>query len=87
MTMGDFVKCDSLDLAESAGSDRLHTASTEKRPPRHHGRGDRRCPLQISVCSEISRASSTSMPRYLTVDSSLECPSSNCTARRFLVRR
>jgi hypothetical protein len=27
---------------------------------------------QISVCSEISRASSTSMPRYLTVDSSLE---------------
>jgi len=29
---------------------------------------------QISVCSEISRASSTSMPRHLTVDSSLECP-------------
>jgi len=26
---------------------------------------------QISVCSEISSASSTSMPRYLTVDSSL----------------
>ncbi len=25
---------------------------------------------QISVCSEISRASSTSMPKYLTVDSS-----------------
>ena len=42
---------------------------------------------QISVCSEISKASSTSMPRYLTVDSSLEWPSSNCTARRFLVRR
>lgn len=42
---------------------------------------------QISVCSEISRASSTSMPRYLTVDSSLECPSSSCTARRFFVRR
>lgn len=34
-------------------------------------------PNQISVCSEISRASSTSMPRYLTVDSSLECPSSS----------
>jgi len=32
---------------------------------------------QISVCSEISRASSTSMPRYGTVDSSFECPSSN----------
>ena len=31
-------------------------------------------PDQISVCSEISRASSTSMPRYLTVDSSLEWP-------------
>ena len=34
------------------------------------------CPIgrsvnQISVCSEISNASSTSMPRYLTVDSSL----------------
>lgn len=42
---------------------------------------------QISVCSEISRASSTSMPRYLTVDSCLVCPRSNCTSRRFLVRR
>ena len=31
------------------------------------------CSHQISVCSEISRASSTSIPRYLTVDSSL-CP-------------
>lgn len=40
---------------------------------------------QISVCSEISKASSTSIPRYLTVDSSLEWPSSNCTARRFFV--
>lgn len=28
---------------------------------------------QISICSEISKASSTSMPRYRTVDSSL-CP-------------
>lgn len=37
---------------------------------------------QTSVCSEISKASSTSMPRYLTVDSSLVWPSSNCTARR-----
>ena len=42
---------------------------------------------QISVCSEISKASSTSMPRYLTVDSSLRWPSSSCTARRFFVRR
>lgn len=32
---------------------------------------------QISVCSEISSASSTSIPRYLTVDSSFECPRSN----------
>ena len=43
--------------------------------------------VQISVCSEISKASSTSMPRYLTVDSSLEWPNSSCTARRFFVRR
>lgn len=42
---------------------------------------------QISVCSETSSASSTSMPRYLTVDSSLECPSNSCTARKFFVRR
>lgn len=27
------------------------------------------------------------MPRYRTVDASLECPRSSCTARRFLVRR
>ena len=39
-----------------------------------------------SVCSAISSASSTSIPRYRTVLSSLEWPSSNCTARRFLVR-
>jgi hypothetical protein len=30
---------------------------------------------QISICSEISKASSTSMPKYRTVDSSLEWPS------------
>ena len=42
---------------------------------------------QISFCSEISRASSTSMPRYPTVDSSLESPRSSCAALRFLVRR
>ena len=30
---------------------------------------------QISVCSAISSASSTSTPRYLSVDSSLVCPS------------
>lgn len=51
------------------------------------GQSGSRPATQISVCSEISRASSTSMPRYLTVDSSLECPSSSCTARRFFVRR
>lgn len=50
-------------------------------------RGGRQRQLQISVCSDISRASSTAMPRYLAVDSSLEWPSRNCTARRFLVRR
>lgn len=42
---------------------------------------------QISVGSEISMASSTSMPGYRTVDSSFEWPSSSCTARRFFVRR
>src|ERR1700730_13732841 len=40
-----------------------------------------------SVCSAISRASSTSTPKYRTVLSSLVCPSSNCTARRVFVRR
>lgn len=51
--------------------------------------GENRPPAasQISVCSEISSASSTSMPRYRTVDSSLEGPSSSYPARRFLVRR
>jgi hypothetical protein len=40
-----------------------------------------------SVCSAISRASSTSMPRYRTVLSNLLWPSSSCTALRFFVRR
>src|SRR5262252_7667846 len=39
--------------------------------------------LYTSVCSAISKASSTSMPRYLTVLSSLLCPSSSWTTRRF----
>ena len=39
---------------------------------------------QISVCSEISSASSTSMPTWRTVLSSFELPSSSCTAHRFL---
>jgi hypothetical protein len=39
------------------------------------------------VCSAISRASSTSIPRYRTVLSSLESPNNSCTARRFFVRR
>ena len=40
-----------------------------------------------SVCSAISRASSTSMPRYLTVLSILVWPSKSWTARKFFVRR
>jgi hypothetical protein len=40
-----------------------------------------------SVCSVISSTSSTSMPRYLTVLSSLVWPRRSWTARRFLVRR
>ena len=42
---------------------------------------------QVSVCSESSKASSTSMPRYRTVLSSFVCPKSNCTALMFFVRR
>lgn len=41
---------------------------------------------QSSVCTEISSASSTSMPRYLIVLSILLRPSSNWTALRFFVR-
>jgi hypothetical protein len=40
-----------------------------------------------SVCSASSNASSTSIPRYRTVLSSLVCPSNICTALMFLVRR
>lgn len=43
--------------------------------------------FQTSVCSAISRASSTSIPKYRTVLSILVWPSRSCTARRFLVRR
>jgi hypothetical protein len=43
--------------------------------------------LQTSTCSAIARASSTSMPRYLTVLSILVWPSRSCTARKFAVRR
>ena len=42
---------------------------------------------QISIFSAISIASSTSMPRYLTVLSIFECPSKSWTARRLPVRR
>jgi hypothetical protein len=44
-------------------------------------------PFHTSVCSANSSASSTSTPRYLTVLSSLACPSRSCTALRFYVRR
>src|SRR6516165_11675680 len=43
--------------------------------------------VQTSTCSAMARASSTSMPRYLTVLSILVCPSSSCTARKLPVRR
>ena len=68
-------------------SESLPHSSHSGRPPRQVAGCVRHRSPQISVCSEISSASSTSMPRYLTVDSSLECPRSSCTARRFLVRR
>jgi hypothetical protein len=43
--------------------------------------------FQTSTCSAIESASSTSMPRYLTVLSILVWPSKTCTARRLPVRR
>jgi hypothetical protein len=50
------------------GHERLPTKwplMADKRPPAG------RCKGQTSVCSAISKASSTSMPKYLTVLSSL----------------
>jgi hypothetical protein len=43
-----------------------------RRLPQPAGRARRSFSLQISVCSAISRASSTSIPKYRTVDSNLE---------------
>ena len=43
--------------------------------------------VQTSTCSAMARASSTSMPRYLTVLSIFVCPNSSCTARKLSVRR
>jgi hypothetical protein len=43
--------------------------------------------VQTSTCSAMARASSTSMPRYLTVLSIFVCPNSSCTARKLPVRR
>src|SRR5262245_21389473 len=43
--------------------------------------------VQTSTFSAISRASSTSTPRYRTVLSIFEWPSKSCTARRLPVRR
>ena len=44
-------------------------------------------PDYTSVCSAISSASSTSMPKYRTAPSNLLCPSKSWAARRFFVRR
>src|SRR6266851_7861091 len=43
--------------------------------------------FQTSTCSAIARASSTSIPRYLTVLSIFVCPSRSSTALRLPVRR
>ena len=49
----------------------------------HEGAADRKASRKpfgyISVCSEISSASSTSIPKYRTVLSNFEWPSNNCT--------
>ena len=55
-----------------------------------NGRAEHVCSarvFQTSTCSAIARASSTSMPRYLTVLSILVWPSKSWTARRLPVRR
>ena len=55
-----------------------------------NGRAEHVCSAQVfqtSTCSAIARASSTSMPRYLTVLSILVWPSKSCTARKLPVRR
>jgi hypothetical protein len=44
-------------------------------------------PLQMSTCSAIASASSTSIPNYLTVLSIFVWPRSSCTARKLPVRR
>lgn len=56
-------------LAESTDPVGLHLAAIEDGRPDAGIKAASGDP-QISVCSEISRASSTSMPKYLTVDSS-----------------
>ena len=43
--------------------------------------------VQTSTCSAIAGASSTSIPRYRTVLSTLVCPRRSCSARRLPVRR
>src|SRR6202040_2682278 len=43
--------------------------------------------IQTSTCSAMARASSTSMPRYLTVLSIFVCPNSSWTAGKLPVRR
>ena len=55
-----------------------------------NGRAEHVCSAQVfqtSTCSAIARASSISMPRYLTVLSILVWPSKSCTARKLPVRR
>src|SRR6266446_2864272 len=43
--------------------------------------------IQTSTCSAMVRASSTSIPRYLTVLSILVWPSRSCTALKLPMRR
>lgn len=58
----------------------------EQPPAASEAVGDRLLQRQISICSEISKASSTSIPKYRTVDYSLEWPSKSWTALRLFVR-
>jgi hypothetical protein len=64
-----------------------HTRLGPIRAGQRQSAADRPMSAYTSVCSAISRASLTSIPRYRTVLSIFVWPSRSWTARRFFVRR
>ena len=74
--------------AATAGAARAGLDRRSPEPSSAAGRGaGGACEAYTSVCSAISRASLTSIPRYRTVLSIFVWPSNSWTARRFFVRR